>query len=198
MEASESLFEGINNNINKCTLFSTEELNVFNGLLKPKKVKKKEYILREGEICTFESYIIKGCFRSFYIDIDGNEVILQFGIEDWWMGDISSFQNQIPSPFYIQALEDSEILTLSYHNKEKLLLENPKFERVFRLMIQKRLQVLEKRLIRTMAHTAEERYLEFIENYPLITQRVPQHYIASYLGMTPEFLSKIRRRLIEK
>lgn len=195
MSLSDHIYEGINQNVNKCTLFSNEELNIFNDLLKLKKVKKKEFILREGEICTYESYIVKGCFRSFYIDIDGNEVVLQFGIEDWWMGDISSFQNQTPSPFYIQALEDSEILTLTLESKEKLLMENPKFERVFRLMIQKRLQVLEKRLIRTIAHTAEERYLEFVDKYPLIVQRVPQHYIASYLGMTPEFLSKIRRRL---
>lgn len=188
-------FGFINEYVNRCGHFNNEDLEVFNQLLVPKKVKKKQILLREGEVCDFEAYIVKGCVRTFYIDENGNEVILQFSIEDWWFGDIGSFHDRTPSLFYIEALEDTELLTLSPHRKEQLLEALPAFERVFRMMMQRRLSALERRLIRTIARTAEERYVEFIRLYPKIVQRVPQHYIASYLGMTPEFLSKVRRRL---
>src|SRR5690606_32176138 len=143
----------------------------------------------------FEAYIVSGCLRSYYIDENGSEVILQFSIEDWWVSDIGSFHERKPSLLYIEALEDSELLTLNPTRKEELLRRVPQFERVFRLMIQRHLSALERRLIRTMAKSAEERYVEFMQQYPGIALRVPQHYIAAYLGMTPEFLSKIRRRL---
>lgn len=190
-----SMFESINNYVNHCGSFLSEELAIFNGLLAPKSVKKKQLLLREGEVCNFEAFIVKGCIRTYYIDENGSEVILQFAVEDWWVGDIGSFHDRTPSLFYIEAMEDSELLTLNTVSKAELLTRLPKFERVFRLMIQRHLAAVERRLIRTMAKTAEERYLDFIKQYPKIVQRVPQHYIASYLGMTPEFLSKVRRRL---
>lgn len=189
------MFESINNYVNHCGNFLPEELAIFNSLLTPKAVKKKQLLLREGEVCNFEAYIAKGCVRTYYIDENGSEVILQFAVEDWWVGDIGSFHDRTPSLFYIEAMEDSELLTLNTTTKAELLARLPKFERVFRLMIQRHLAAVERRLIRTMAKTAEERYLDFIKQYPKIVQRVPQHYIASYLGMTPEFLSKVRRRL---
>ena len=189
------IFESINNYVNHCGRFGPDELAVFNDLLVPKSVKKKQILLREGEICNFEAFIVKGCIRTYYIDENGSEVILQFAIEDWWVGDIGSFHERTPSLFYIEAMEDSELLTLNPTSKATLLDKMPQFERVFRLMIQRHLVAVEHRLIHTMARTAEERYLDFIKQYPKITQRVPQHYIAAYLGMTPEFLSKVRRRL---
>src|SRR5690606_18150142 len=158
-------------------------------------IKKKQLLLREGEVCNFEAYIASGCLRTFYIDENGSEVILQFSIEDWWVSDIGSFHDRTPSSLYIEAIEDSELLMLSPTRKEELLTRLPQFERVFRLMVQRHVSALEHRLIRTIAKTAEERYVEFIKQYPQIALRVPQHYIASYLGMTPEFLSKVRRRL---
>jgi len=189
------MFESINDYVNHCGNFASEDLAVFNSLLVPRSVKKKQILLREGEICNFEAYIVKGCIRTYYIDENGSEAVLQFAIEDWWVGDIGSFHDRTPSLFYIEAMEDSELLTLNVASKAALLERLPKFERVFRLMIQRHLVAVERRLIRTMARTAEERYLDFIKQYPKITQRVPQHYIAAYLGMTPEFLSKVRRRL---
>lgn len=189
------MFESINNYVNHCGNFLPDELAIFNSLLAPRTVRKKQLLLREGEICNFEAYIAKGCVRTYYIDENGSEVILQFAVEDWWVGDIGSFHDRTPSLFYIEAMEDSELLTLNTATKAELLARLPKFERVFRLMIQRHLAAVERRLIRTMAKTAEERYLDFIQQYPKIVQRVPQHYIASYLGMTPEFLSKVRRRL---
>jgi len=190
------MFTAINDYVNRCGKFSPEDIAVFDSLLRPKSVKKKQLLLREGEICDFEAYIVKGCIRTYYIDENGSEVILQFAVEDWWVSDIGSFHERTPSLLYIEALEDSDLLTLNPAHKEELLAKVPQFERVFRLMIQRHLSALERRLIRTMAKTAEERYLDFMKQYPNIALRVPQHYIAAYLGMTPEFLSKIRRRLV--
>lgn len=189
------MFTTINDYVNRCGIFSPEDMVVFNELLKPKVIKKKQLLLREGEVCNFEAYIVSGCLRTFYIDENGSEVILQFSVEDWWVSDIGSFHDRTPSLLYIEAIEDSELLTLNPTSKEELLTRVPQFERVFRLMIQRHLSALERRLIRTIAKTAEQRYVEFIKQYPKIALRVPQHYIASYLGMTPEFLSKVRRRL---
>ncbi len=192
------MFTAINDYVNRCGVFSPDDMTVFNDLLKPRSIKKKQLLLREGEICNFEAYIRSGCLRTFYIDENGSEVILQFSVEDWWVSDIGSFHDRTPSLLYIEAVEDSELLTLNPSSKEELLARVPQFERVFRLMIQRHLSALERRLIRTIAKTAEERYVEFVRQYPKIALRVPQHYIASYLGMTPEFLSKIRRRLVAR
>ncbi|WP_262245204.1 Crp/Fnr family transcriptional regulator [Parapedobacter soli] len=192
------MFTAINDYVNRCGIFSLQDMAVFNDLLKPQSIKKKQLLLREGEVCNFEAYIASGCLRTFYIDENGSEVILQFSIEDWWVSDIGSFHDRTPSSLYIEAIEDSELLMLSPTRKEELLTRLPQFERVFRLMVQRHVSALEHRLIRTIAKTAEERYVEFINRYPQIAMRVPQHYIASYLGMTPEFLSKIRRRLVTR
>lgn len=192
------MFTAINDYVNRCGVFSLQDMAVFNDLLKPQSIKKKQLLLREGEVCNFEAYIASGCLRTFYIDENGSEVILQFSIEDWWVSDIGSFHDRTPSSLYIEAIEDSELLMLSPTRKEELLTRLPQFERVFRLMVQRHVSALEHRLIRTIAKTAEERYVEFINRYPQIAMRVPQHYIASYLGMTPEFLSKIRRRLVTR
>ncbi len=189
------MFATINDYVNRCGVFSPDDLAVFNGLLKPKSVKKKQLLLREGEVCDFEAYIAKGCLRTYYIDESGSEVILQFSVEDWWVSDIGSFLDQKPSQLYIEAMEDSELLTLNPARKEELLARLPQFERVFRLMLQRHVAAVERRLIRTMAKTAEQRYVDFVKQYPKLVLRIPQHYIASYLGMTPEFLSKVRRRL---
>lgn len=189
------MFTTINDYVNRCGIFSPDDLAVFNSLLKPKAVKKKQLLLREGEVCDFEAYIAKGCLRSYYIDESGSEVILQFSVEDWWVSDIGSFNEQKPSLLYIEAMEDSELLTLNPARKEELLARLPQFERVFRLMLQRHVSALEHRLIRTIAKTAEQRYLDFVKQYPKMVLRIPQHYIASYLGMTPEFLSKVRRRI---
>ncbi|WP_257670724.1 Crp/Fnr family transcriptional regulator [Parapedobacter tibetensis] len=192
------MFTSINDYVNRCGSFSPEEILIFNELLKHRLVKKKQLLLREGEICDFEAYIVKGCLRTYYIDENGSEVTLQFSVEDWWVSDIGSFHERKPSLLYIEAMEESELLTLNPSRKEELLAKVPQFERVFRLMIQRHLSALEHRLIRTMAQTAEERYLDFMEQYPKIALRVHQHYIAAYLGMTPEFLSKVRRRLANR
>src|SRR5690606_39929905 len=161
-------FSAINDYVNRCGQFTPDDITVFNSLLKPKTVQKRQLLLREGEVCDFEAYIVKGCLRSYYIDENGSEVILQFAVEDWWVSDIGSFHERTPSVMYIEAMEDSELLTLSPRGKETLLSRVPQFERMFRLMVQRHLSAMQQRLIRTIAKTAEERYLDFVRQYPNI------------------------------
>lgn len=189
------MFDEINTYASRCATFTNEELSIFNELLEEKIVPKKTFLLQEGEICNFEAYVVKGCVRTYYIDENGFEVILQFAIEDWWFSDIASFYEQKPSKLFIETLEDSRLLTFNPETKEELLTRVPKFERVFRLMLQRSLAATQNRLINTISKTAQEKYLDFIERYPTIPQRVPQHYIAAYLGISPEFLSKVRTKL---
>uniref|UniRef100_UPI00404B3B59 Crp/Fnr family transcriptional regulator n=1 Tax=Flavobacterium sp. TaxID=239 RepID=UPI00404B3B59 len=189
------MYQNILNNVSKCIVLTEKEQDFFFNLLEEKQHPKKTMLLQEGEICQFEAYVEQGCIRTYYIDEKGFEVTLQFGIEDWWVSDIASFSDQKPSFLYIETLEDVKLLTLSPQNKELLLAEIPKFERVFRLLLQRNLSATQHRLVNTLAMSAQEKYLEFLRKYPSIPQRVPQHYIASYLGISAEFLSKIRTRL---
>lgn len=192
------MFDSINEYVQKCCFFSPGEIDLFNALLQYKEIPRKTFLLQEGQVCNFEYYLNKGCIRNFYLDEQGDEVTLQFAIEGWWVSDIASFQEQKPSHMFIESLEHCEVLMLSSQSKEKLLQEVPKFERVFRLMVQRNLSGLQERLFKTIATTATEKYLDFLDRYPTIPQRVAQHYIASYLGFSPEFLSKVRTRLSRK
>lgn len=192
------MFEGINKNVGKSAVFSAQELERMNELLQVKHFPKKTFLLQEGEVCNFEAYINKGCVRTFYIDENGFEVTLMFSIEDWWIGDIASFYGQQPSNLFIETLEECELLSFNPITKEMLMAEIPRFERVFRLMVQRRLAVTQDRLINSISKSAQEKYLDFIKRYPTIPQRVPQHYIASFLGISPEFLSKVRAKLSKK
>jgi CRP/FNR family cyclic AMP-dependent transcriptional regulator len=194
----QSTFDSINQYVNKCAVFSESEIQIFDNLLQHKTVKKKTMLLREGEICNFEAYILKGCIRTFCMDENGAEVILQFAVEDWWVSDIASFHEQTPSKLYIETLENCELLILTHEAKEELLAKVPQFERVFRLMVQRNLSVTQNRLINTIAKPAQDRYIEFLERYPSVVQRVAQHYIAAYLGISAEFLSKIRAKMSAK
>lgn len=192
------LYENILKNVSKCITLTEEEIQTFTGLLTVRKVPKKTLLLQEGEVCQFEGYLQKGCVRIYYLDENGFEVTLAFAVEDWWISDIASFHYHTPSSLYMETLEDSELLVLTPETKEILLVDVPKFERVFRMLVQRRLTVLQNRLIHTMAKPAADRYLEFIALYPTISQRIPQYYIASYLGVSPEFVSIIRKRLATK
>lgn len=192
------MFDEILANVTKCIPLNEDEAAFFTALLTHRKIPKKTILLREGEICQFEGYIQNGCVRIYYLNENGFEVTLNFAIEDWWISDIASFHYHTPSSLYMETLEDSDIYFLNPDSKEKLLQELPKFERVFRMLVQRRLAVLQDRLIHTISKPATDRYLEFTSLYPTISQRVPQYYIASYLGVSPEFVSTIRKRLAAK
>jgi CRP/FNR family transcriptional regulator, anaerobic regulatory protein len=161
-------------------------------------VKRKQYLLRAGEVCRVRSYINKGCFRRYMIDDHGKEVIINFGFEEWWMGDLESFESHESSMYYVQALEDSEVFCIDQKNLKLLFEAVPKF-RVFDTMkIEKSHYAMLKRLAMMQSASPEEKYKSLIEKYPQVFQRVPLHYIASYLGIEPESLSRLRRRLLLK
>lgn len=188
------MFEKIHDYLSRSARLTKEEVKIFEKSLELRMIPKKTILLSAGEICNFEAYINKGCIREYFIDRDGIELTLQFAIEDWWVSDITSFEDQVPSDMYIETLEDCELLVLTRQAKENLINEVPQLERMFRLMIQRHLSKLQKRLFKTVSSTAMEQYVEFITRYPSISQRVSQQYIASYLGITPEFLSRLRAK----
>lgn len=189
------MFESIDKYVQQCTSLDDVEFATLHRAFKMQKVPKKTLLLKEGEICNFESFINKGCIRTYFVDQKGNEITLQLAIEDWWVSDIASFHERKASNMFIETLEDCELLTLTPAAKDKLLRELPKMERVFRLMVQRHISALQNRLFITISDSATDKYLDFIERYPSLPQRVAQHYIASYLGISQEFLSKIRTRL---
>lgn len=156
---------------------------------------KGQYILQADDICRFQTFIIAGKVRTFYLDNNGNEHIISFGIENWWVGDICSFATQTPAEFNTQCLEKTTVIQISHENMERLYFEIPKLERYFRIIIQAAYGSMSKRVIRNHSMTAKERYLLFINTYPEIAQRVPQYMIASYLGITKEFLSHLRNQI---
>jgi len=190
------LYSQINKNISRYVIFDANELEIFDSLLQYKAVPKKTIMLQVDEMCNFEAFVIKGCVRKYYIDANGFEVILQFAIENAWISDISfSNYEDKPSRVYIETLEDCEFFMFSPETKEELFSKAPKFERAFRILMQRSLAVTQDRLFNTISKTATEKYLEFLENYPTLSQRVAQHYIASYLGISAEFLSKVRTKI---
>jgi CRP-like cAMP-binding protein len=192
------MFEEIDQFVSKYISLTEEEKEYFHSLLKHRKVKKKNFLLQEGEICDFEAFILKGCIRTYYLGKEGVETILHFAVEEWWVSDLTSFSEQKPSNLFIETVEDCELLSINYANKSRLFEKIPAFERMFRLLVQRSLSVLQQRFYAAVSQTAEERYLHFLEKYPLIAQRVPQHQIARYIGVSPEFLSKVRSTMYKK
>ncbi len=188
------MFQRIREYLSRSVRLSEAEIKIFENSLELRLVPKKTILLQAGEVCNFEAYINKGCIREYFIDDAGIELTLQFATEDWWVSDITSFEDQIPSDMYIETLEDCELLVLTRQSKENLINEVPQLERMFRLMIQRHLSKLQKRLFKTVSSTAMDQYIEFVTRYPTISQRVSQQYIASYLGITPEFLSRLRAK----
>ncbi len=152
-------------------------------------------MLQPGEICQYEIFVTKGCLQSYTIDRNGFKHIGMFAIEDWWTGDLLSFITQTPATYFIEALEDTEVLRISKQDLELLYERVPKFERFFRILFQNSLVTQIERINQGLSNTAEERYLNFIKKYPKLEQRLSQKLVAAYLGITPEFLSMLRKKL---
>jgi CRP-like cAMP-binding protein len=191
---TELLKQNINNHIS----LSEKEMEEFCNLFQQKEIKKKNFLLRKGEICKFEGFVTKGIFRVYHIDKNGAEQILYFAIENWWITDIDSFTNEKPSQLFIEALEDSEVLLISKKDKEFAYAHLSKIEKLFRVMTQKTHVALQRRMIDNLSKTADQRYLDFIERYPQLQQRLSNLQIAAYLGISHEFLSKIRNKIASK
>lgn len=190
--------ELLKQNITKNISISNEELTTFSNTFYTKSIAKKDYLLKQGEVCNFEGYVTKGCFRIFTLDENGKEHVLYFAVKDWWISDIDSFTNQIPSFLSIQALENSQVLLINKSDKERLYNQIPAIEKLFRIMTQKTLVSLQRRMIHNLSLPADERYLNFVKKYPQIVQKITNLQLAAYLGISHEFLSKIRNKTASK
>jgi CRP-like cAMP-binding protein len=160
----------------------------------PKILKKGDFLVREGEIAKYGAFVAKGFLRSYMIDNKGKEHIIQFAPENWWISDKAGLTDGAPSSFFIDAVEDSEILLVDIAGHLTLIEKLPGYAASFRTGMQKRAAAKDQRIVATLADTAEQRYHDFLKTYPAIAQRVPQHMLASYLGITPETVSRIRKK----
>lgn len=188
------MHEPILKNIAKHIELNDEEIILFNSLLIYKEVPKKTLLLTEGQACKYLSYVHSGALRSFCLDKEGKESTIMFAVADWWLTDMYCFLNDKPAMMYIEAIEDSCIFQITKENFDKLFTPIPKFERFFRILMQNAYTREQLRIIENLTLTAEERYDRFLNKYPKIAQQVTQKQIASYLGITPEFLSAIRKK----
>lgn len=173
---------------------TTEEEDYFISLLRITKVKKKQCIVQPDFTCKYRSYVLKGAMRAYLVDNKAQTHTIAFAIEDWWISDLNSYMNQEPATLFVEALEDSILIQIDYNSEQLLLEKIPKFERFFRILAQRSFAFLQKRMLSNLSKTAEERYDEFIQKYPSIVKRVPQYALASYLGFSTVFLSKIRNK----
>ena len=172
-----------------------EEMAAVDRFFKLRRVKRRQFILQEGDVSRLNTFVVEGCFRMYMVDENGKEHNLQFAIEDWWIGDIGSFHSDEPTRLYIEAMEHSVILQIAKQEQLRLFIEYPKFNRIFRVLTENDLVSAQRRILHNISSTAEERYLDFVKRYPHFFHRISNVQIASYLGMTPEFLSTIRKKL---
>ncbi|HEY0678214.1 MAG TPA: Crp/Fnr family transcriptional regulator [Chitinophagaceae bacterium] len=178
--------------------FTDEELAIVKTYLTPKKLRRKQYLLQEGDVCRFIAFVEKGALRSYSVDEKGAEHIMQFALEGWTISDLYSFLTSEPATYNIDALEDSELLLISKSSHEEMLKVLPKYETWMRIQITGAYIAMQRRITSIISLPLEERYAALISVYPEIVQRVPQHMIASYMGLTPETLSRVRKKMIRK
>ena len=174
---------------------TNEEIDLFTSLLKSKSLANGEFLLREGEICKYESFVTRGCLKTYYQDEAGLEHIIDFSIEEWWADDLYSLLTQTPSKSNIKAIEDTEILQISKTDLELLYQKVPRFERFFRILFQNAYITQREQINQALSASAEERYLLFIKKKPYAETRFSQKDIASYLGVTPQFFSSLKKKL---
>jgi len=190
-----NLFPEFTNHLRRFIKLDDDELKAVLSFMRPLSVKKKSFLLNEGQICRSNFFTEKGCLRMLFIDAKGVEQTTQFAIEHWWLADYMSFTNQSPAQFSIQAVEHSEVLALDYDLQEKLLAAVPQMEQYFRIVFQKAVAASQLRMMYTNDLSREDMYRFFVRSFPEFVQRIPQYMLASYLGFTPEYLSELRRKI---
>jgi CRP-like cAMP-binding protein len=184
--------------IQKRVTLSPAEMEEFVAAFKLKRVKKKQFLIQPDFTDKHRNFVLQGALRSYVIDQEGIDRTIQFAIEDWWISDLNSYTYQKPATMFVVALEDSLILQIDHETEQRLKQANHRFETFFRIGAERTAAFHQRRIITALTRTAEERYSDFLETYPSIAQRLPQYAIASYLGMTTEFLSKIRNHKVRK
>src|SRR4030095_4101564 len=188
-------FDLLISNISKHISLTAEEMEFFTSLLKSKSIANGEFLLREGDVCKYESFVVKGCLKTYYLDENGLEHIIDFSIEEWWADDLYSFLTQTASKSNIKAIEDTDILQIGKTDLELLYKKIPKFERFFRILFQNAFISQREQINLALSASAQERYLLFVKKKPYAEKRFSQKDIASYLGVTPQFLSSLKKKL---
>jgi len=182
-------------NVSRYVSLTEDETIFFVSLLRPQILKSGEFLIREGDICKYESFVTSGCLKAYYEDEEGSEHVLDFLIEEWWADDLYSFLTQTPSKSSVKAIEDTELLQISKADLETLYEKVPKFERFFRLLFQKAYISQRDQINQMLSVPAEERYIQFIKRKPYALKRFSQKDIASYLGVTPQFFSSLKKKV---
>lgn len=185
-------------NIEKHVSLTPEEKQLFLNKIEIEHHKAKTILISPGEICKYSYFVNSGILRSFNINDNIVEHVLNFACEGWWMSDMYSLISQKPGYLFIEVLEDAELVLLSKENQDQLYLEIPKLERFFRILIQNALVAHQERIIDNLSLSAEVRFDKFCKRYPELMQRLPQKQIASYIGVTPEFFSKMKSKMLRK
>ncbi|MFD2202901.1 Crp/Fnr family transcriptional regulator [Shivajiella indica] len=185
-------------NLRKYVPFSKEEIQAFYDVAKHANFKKNEVLVETGQMLSPFIFIRKGCLMTYFTDEKNFNHVIQFGLDKWWTGDLNGFMHGEPSIYTIKAMTHTEVWMLDKEDFENLCKNQPAFEKYFRVIFQNSLVSHQKRIIRNISFSAEDKYLTFVKNYPKLELLIPQKYIASYLGITPEFLSMIRRKLAGK
>ena len=191
-------FDLILRNVSKHITLNSRESDYFISLLEPKKAVRNEFLLHEGEVCRHSAFVTHGCLYGYTVDHKGGEHVISFAPADWWIADLYSVISGKPARMNIRAQQDSEVLLLSRTKQEELHIRVPKFERFFRIIIENSVVARQQLIIDNLSLTAEERFRDFCRRYPTLTASVPQKHIASYIGITPEFFSKMRSRMSRK
>jgi CRP-like cAMP-binding protein len=186
------MYDILYKHFNTYITLSEDEFELCKPLFKYKKFRKHQYILQNGEVSRHETFILSGCTRTYEVDDQGQEHVVQFGMDTWWIGDLHSFLTNSPSRYNIDCLQDTEVLQVPRLEMEKMYDKVPKLERFFRILIQKAYVASVERIYSNLSKPAPQRYQEFIDKYPEFEQRIPNHQIASFLGITPQSLSRIR------
>jgi CRP-like cAMP-binding protein len=186
--------ERFKNHIKKFVEIDDEEFVAVSAFFQVQNVKKKTNLLVEGQLCKYNYFVLNGCLRKFFVNDKGIEHTTEFAIENWWMTDNIAFERRLPTDFYVQAVEASELLRIDNISQEKLLLQFPKMERYFRFVYQRAYAASQVRIKYLYDFSKEEMVLHFYKHYPEFIQRIPQHLIASFLGFTPEYLSELRKK----
>lgn len=181
--------------IDKFIKIKDEEFSGILSFFKQENVKKKENLLVEGKVCRYHYFVLNGCLRKFFVNEKGIEQTTEFAIERWWITDHIAYERHQPTEFYIQAVENSNVLCIDYASQENLIAAYPKMERYFRFIYQRAYAASQMRIKYLYDFSKEKMFLHLNEHYPEFVQRIPQHLIASFLGFTPEYLSEIRKKI---
>jgi len=190
------MFESILDHVKEYVQLTDSEIEHFTSILIVKKLRKRQFLIQEGDHVNYQYFVVSGCLKAYEVDSNGEEHIIQFARENWWISDFKAFFDEGKSRLNIDTIEESLVIGIEKDDLEGLYHKVPKFERFFRIKLTRAYVALQNRILSSLEKTNEEQYLEFQKAYPNIEQRIPNYMIANYLGIKPESLSRIRKRLV--